>query len=190
MVTNIKYITSVLISTIILFLWNAMSWMVLPFRTDNLINIPDNAFQQDSLKKHITIDGVYHYPGIPDNSAESINTINEKLNSGPRITMMVYKSGPTELFSPIILLYSFVFNLLTAFLSIYILTKLTAKNKLSIIVTSVIIGLIICVAEILPTATWYLFPLDYIIIEIFDTILAFALTGIFFSLYTFKGVSK
>ena len=92
---------SAIIGTLTLFIWNAISWMVLPFHSNTLKNIPEQALNTDLLKQNLQQDGVYHYPGLPENnSPEEWEMIKEKVKRGPRITLMVYKSGETSLFSP------------------------------------------------------------------------------------------
>jgi len=48
--TNKKWIGSIIGVTIILFLWNAVSWMILPFHSNVLHNIPEHSFNVDSLE--------------------------------------------------------------------------------------------------------------------------------------------
>jgi hypothetical protein len=66
------------------------------------------------------------------------------------------------------------------------LTRLKVTSWATVTTTSLIIGLIVCFAEILPQTTWYLFPFEYILIEFIDRIIAFFLISLFFNLFTFK----
>lgn len=51
-------IVSLVAGTLILFVWNALSWMVLPFHSNTLNSIPDIAINTELLKEHLTKDGV------------------------------------------------------------------------------------------------------------------------------------
>ena len=89
---NKKAIISIVIGTILLYVWGALSWMVLPFHGDSLHQIPEEAIEVDKLRTLMPESGVYHLPGMPeDNSAESMKKVEDQLAKGPRITMMVYK---------------------------------------------------------------------------------------------------
>lgn len=185
--TKSKFVLSVLTATLILFVWNAVTWMVLPFHSNTHNNIPEQAIDFGVLKKELHKDGIYHYPGLPsDNSTDSWQKLEEKLKSGPRITLMVYKSGQTDLFSIKQFLLNICFNFITSLLTLTLLTKLALKNRASFIYITLSIGLIVCFAKTLPLMTWYLFPLDYVLTELLDTIISFILIGTFFGLYTFK----
>jgi hypothetical protein len=189
--TKYKIIVSVIVSTLILFAWYIISWMVLPFHSGLLKNIPEKSINTYILKNTLHGDGVYHYPGLPsDNSPESLKKLNDKLDSGPRITLMVYKSGKTELFNSKSFLLSFLYNLLTSCLTLLVLTRLRVTNRTVVTTTSLITGLIVCFSKILPQSTWYLFPIDYVLIELMDSIVAFFLIGVFFALFTFKNKAK
>ncbi len=186
---NKKIILSIVFGTVILFMWNAVSWMALPFHSNTLNNIPENAINTELLKNTLTEDGVYHFPGLPaDNSAESLKAFENKFETGPRIPLMVFISGSTELFNPMQFLGSFLINLLTVFLTIYLIIKLKSKTLTSILSACIVIGLIVGVVSDFGQMNWFMFPLEYTLVNLFDRIISFALLGLLFGLFTFKGL--
>jgi lipoprotein signal peptidase len=186
-----RIIFSIIFGTFILFLWNAISWMALPFHSNTLNNIPEKSFDADVLKNTLTEDGVYHFPGLPkDNSEESLKQIDNQLNSGPRITLMVYKNGSTSLFNPKQFILSLVINLFTVILTLYLIFKLKYQTQKSIFIACIVIGLIIGVVSDFGQMNWYMFPLDYTLVNLFDRIISFALLGLLFSNYAFKNVTN
>jgi len=182
-----KKITTLIIGTLILFVWNAVSWMVLPFHSNSLKNIPESAFDNKTLKEKLPEDGIYHYPGLPENnSSESINQIQEKLNEGPRITFMAYKNGSTELFEIKTFGLNLIFNFLTVWLLFFIVNNQRDKSLSKILLITLSIGLIIGFASDFPQMNWFMFPLNYTLPNVFDHLIAFSLLGLFLGIYTFK----
>jgi hypothetical protein len=184
---NKRIIISIVIGTFILFAWNAFSWMVLPFHSNTLNNIPENSIDSELLQKTLTEDGVYHFPGLPTNNSEnSIKEVERKLSVGPRITLMVYKNGSTKLFNPNQFFGSLILNLLTVLLTFYLLTKLKLKTLKPILLTCITIGLLIGIVSDFGQMNWFMFPLEYTIINLFDRLISFSFLGLLFGLFAFK----
>ena len=180
-----RTVVSIILGTVLLFLWNVISWMVLPFHSNTLNNIPETAIETEVLKAKMPKSGVYHYPGLPtDNSKEALSKVKSKLNSGPRITMMVYKNGPTKLFESKTFLFSLLTNFLTVAFVFFVISKL--KEPKDILITTVGIGLIASLISDIGLWNWFMFPLDYTIVNVLDKLISFALLGLLFSRYTFK----
>ncbi|MCG8577419.1 MAG: hypothetical protein MI810_21235 [Flavobacteriales bacterium] len=186
-----KQAITVIAGTLVLFLWNAISWMVLPLHSNTFKNIPDSVFEEEILQKTMPESGVYHYPGLPkNNSAESLLEVENKLKNNPRITLMVYKNEPTKLFDPSIFIMSFLINLATVLLTFYVVARIEQKSLGKILITTLTIGLISVLVGDLSQMNWYLFPLDYSLVNVFDKLISFSLLGILFGAYTFKGFEK
>jgi len=184
-----KVIIATIVGALILFVWNAVSWMVLPFHGNALMTVPEQALVPGTLQQNMPEDGVYHYPGLPEtNTPEVRNAIQEKLKTGPRITLMVYKHGGTSIFSPGAFLTSLLFNLVTVLLLLLIITRIQNRDAKNIIFMTVTIGILISFARDFPQMVWYLFPLRFTIIEVFDTIFSFFLLGLFLGYYLLKQI--
>lgn len=178
---------SILIGTLILFIWNAISWMVLPFHSNTLINIPETAFDKKLLQESLPDDGVYHYPGIPeDSSVEGMTELENKLKEGPRITLMVYKKGETGFFNPKSFALNLLFNLLTVSILLTIVRQFQDKSIKNVLKNSILIGIMIGLVSDLPQMNWYMFPAKYTLTYVFDHITSFLFLGLLFGLYTFK----
>jgi len=184
---NKRILISLIAGTIILFLWNAASWMVFPFHSNTLKNIPDNAIQTELLRKEMPESGVYHYPGLPtNNSTNQMNKIEAKLKEGPRITMMVYKNEPTELFEPKTFLFSLLINLLTVIGVFFLISKIGISNPKTIFISTLMIGIVAAIVSDISLMNWYMLPIEYTLVNTFDKIISFGLLGVLFSFYTFK----
>lgn len=132
-------------------------------------------------------DGVYHFPGMPTSmNEEAMGEIEEKLSEGPRITMMVYKSGPTSFWDPMMFLKSFIWNVLIVLFLLLIFKNHTFKNRMDVVLKCVLIGCLIAVVSDIGLYNWYMFPLDYTLVNIMDRIVSMGLLGLFLSYFTFK----
>ena len=60
-----RLIVTIIVSAFILFIWNSISWMILPFHSNLLLNIPEQAVDVEALKNNMPSDGVYHFPALP-----------------------------------------------------------------------------------------------------------------------------
>ena len=185
---NKQAIYSILSGTILLFIWNAVSWMVLPFHSNTLHTIPESVIQPaEALREAMPESGVYHYPGLPEgNSATAMEEIEAKLAEGPRITLMVYKNEPTELFELSSFIFSAVANLLTALIVFLIISRLGVASLRSAIVTCLLIGSVAAIVSDISQMNWYMFPLDYTLINVVDKLVAFGLLGLVFGWYVRK----
>ncbi|OJJ23434.1 hypothetical protein BKI52_03475 [marine bacterium AO1-C] len=184
---NKRIIVSILIGTLILFAWNVISWMVLPFHSKTLQTIPKEIVDQGKVQEKLLKSGVYHYPGLPkDNSETSMTAIRQQLKKGPRITLMVYKKGPTKLFDKSLFFMNILLNCFIVITLIFMISKLNKHTIKSILTTTLTMGLLIGLMSDLPQMNWYLFPLDYTLVNVIDHLVAFMLLGLFLGVYTFK----
>ncbi len=185
-----RNLTSILVGTLILFVWNALSWMVLPFHGNSLKSIPESAINGARLQENMPEDGVYHFPGFgQDMGATEMQRLEKRLSKGPRITLMVYKAGPTRLFDPATFLTNFLFNLI-AVTGLFIITSRLAKKSFShILTTLLLLALAVSFMSDFPQMNWYLFPLSYTMTNVLDHIISMGLLGLFFYAYSFKSRS-
>lgn len=182
-----KTALSIIAGALIMFIWNALSWMALPFHTETLNNIPEAAISPDNLASNLSKDGVYHYPGLPaDDSSESMRAIEEKLQKGPRITLMVYKSGSSSMYNPGSFFLSFVFNAAVVGFLFMVVSRLSKKTAANIFNTCILLGLLVSFTTDFPMMGWYMFPLDYTMANVLDHVISFGFVGMLFGYYTFK----
>jgi len=188
---NKREIISIIIGTILLFIWGAVSWMALPFHGSAMNNIPEGAIDTEELKKLMPESGVYHLPGMPeDNSEAAMKKVEDQLEAGPRITMMVYKNAPTKLFDPKDFIIGLIYNLFTVLLAFFVISKLRNKDLKSIMMASLALALLVIVIADLSMVNWFMFPMDYTFANIIDRVVSFGLLGLLFGYYTFKADQK
>jgi hypothetical protein len=174
----------VLLSTLFVFVWNAISWTVLPFHSNSLQNLPEKALVND-IEQVMSGSGVYHYPGLP-NKELSIAEISEKLQEGPRITFMVYQEGSFELFEPTTLLISLLLNLLLCIVLLLILSKLQLTSFSEVLKWCLLFGMLVSLTSDFALMNWYKFPLGYAIVNVMDHLVAFSLIGVVYWYFSRK----
>ncbi|MGI9547774.1 MAG: hypothetical protein ACR2MM_11080 [Flavobacteriaceae bacterium] len=182
-----RTIITLILGTLIIFIWNAVSWMALPFHANSMNSIPESALNTNQLKEQLTEDGVYHYPGMPqDQSDEALKEVEAKLAEGPRITLMVYKSGSTAFMDPMNFLWDLIFNLIIVVLVLGLVRGLADHSFKNILRATISIGLVISFMTDIPMKNWFMFPLDYTLANVLDYLISMTLLGLLFAGYTFR----
>lgn len=185
-----RTVITIILGSLILLIWNAFSWMVLPFHEQSMQSIPDGAINTEILQDQLPLDGVYHFPGMPEASTEeAYREIENKLAKGPRITLMVYKAGGTEFMNPLNFLWDFIFGAITVILIYGLIRRMADKSMRNILWTTISIGLVIGFMTDLPLMNWFMFPLDYTMANVLDYLISLGLLGLLFANYTFKKAS-
>ncbi|MEO1655625.1 MAG: hypothetical protein AAFU64_18930 [Bacteroidota bacterium] len=182
-----KVIFSLLIGSILLFAWNAVSWMVLPFHTQSLKNIPPGVISAEIMREAMPASGVYHYPGYPANFEQAtMDQVETQLKAGPRITMMAYVNRPTRLFEPATFGISFFLNVLTVLFTYLLLTRLKSPTFASVFLACMSLAIISALLSDMSLMNWFMFPWGYTLTMVFDKLMSFVLLGLLFGGYTFK----
>jgi len=182
-----RTILSLVIGTIVLFVWNAVSWMALPFHTTSLKNIPEEMINQAAFKEAMPESGVYHFPGMHASSdEEEMQKIEAVLAEGPRIPLMVYVNKSTKLFDPMTFLQSLLVNFLTVLLTYLLIARISKKDKSSILLSALGIGVVAVLVSDLSQKVWFMFPWGYTLVNAMDKVVAFSLLGLVFAFYTFR----
>ena len=180
-----KIVISILIATFIQFTYNAASWMIVPLHNAIYSNLPYEIIDSDVWQASNLKDGVYHYPGLPD-QASSIEEIRQRLAKGPRITYLVIRNDSSALFSAQTFLFNLLFNGLTSILIIFLLQKLKDRNFKNIFQVCLAIGLLALFMKELPFNNWHMVPVKASLISILDMIILMTLLSLFFARYTFR----
>ncbi|MEQ8907292.1 hypothetical protein [Ekhidna sp.] len=173
-----RKILAITAATLLLFIWNAVSWMALPFHSQSLNTLPDQVVKFKELSSIQLEEGVYHYPGLPDDdSPEAIMRLQQKLNEGPRIPLMVYKPGPSPLLNPTDFLVSLLLNLVTVGVVFGILLSLKPHSLKQTIGSCVLLGFLIAVMSDLTLMNWYRLPWSFVWPGIIDHVVGLVLAG-------------
>jgi hypothetical protein len=110
-------------AAVILFVWGALSWMVLPWHEATLKDLPNEPAIVGAMTENITEPGVYYFPAMPDKRALASMTKeqseaamaewNRRHEAGPIGRISWHGSGEVAM-SPMVFAKGFGLNLLTA----------------------------------------------------------------------------
>lgn len=164
--------TAIVLGALVLFVWNAISWMVLPFHGSSIQTLPEEVVESIESMSSALESGVYHYPGLNDPEMMS------KTASGPRVPLMSFQSGPTDPMDTGLFLTGLLYNFITSFLLLQILLFARVQSWKSAANISLTVGLVIVFLRDLPEMNWYLFPLKFTIINAIDHVIMVVLAGL------------
>jgi len=182
-----KLIIAAIAATFALFIWNALSWMVLPFHSESLKTLPDQVVKFTELSSVKLEDGVYHYPGLPeDDSEESLREIEEKLATGPRIPLMVYKPGPSQLFNAGDFLVSLFLNFITVLMLFILLLSMKTLSLKRTVGICMLTGVLIAAMSDMALMNWYHLPWSFVWPGIADHMVGLVLAGCILHIIYFK----
>lgn len=169
---------AILAATFLLFIWNAISWMALPFHSQSLNTLPDQVVKFTELSSIKLEEGVYHYPGLPEDSRpETMEGLQQKLQNGPRIPLMVFKPGPSELFNPNDFLLSLLLNLSTVGVVLIILISLKSSGLKQTLALCVLLAVLIASMSDLALMNWYRLPWSFVWPGLLDHVIGLILAG-------------
>jgi len=96
---------------------------------------------------------------------------------------MIYRNEPTELFELSSFIFGAVTNLVTALIVFLIISRLGVTSLKSAVLTCLLIGAAAAIVSDISQMNWYMFPLDYTLINVVDKLVAFGLLGLIFGLF-------
>lgn len=173
-----KVILASLIGGFVVFMWNSISWTVLPFHAATLETIPEQSLNHESMLKSMPEAGIYHYPGYPaDSSQVALDAVNAKSEAGPLITLMVYKPSGIEEISMQRLSIFFLITVLSAGLAAFLLSKVSIKNYLQRVMFVTLLGVFVSLTYLIDWY-WFNFPANFIMLTIIDAVVAWFLAGL------------
>lgn len=190
MISTKKKVVAIVLGALILAVWNAISWMGLPFHGASLHNIPESALNVSLLQQELPEDGIYHYPGIPADGDMMNPAFLQKIKTGPRIPFMAYKKGETGLFDPSTFLINFVFQLLIVAAILFLLSKQTVLDFRSVLTMTLGVGLLTALLSDLPQMLWFMFPLEFTLPYLLDYVISMGLLGGFLYVFLFRNSAE
>jgi hypothetical protein len=162
-----------------MFVWGAVSHMLLPFEREAMQPIPNEAAVLSTLGGNLAAPGMYYFPWTDMSgkaTPEQQKEWKQKLASGPS-GLLIYRPSGGEAMSPRQLVTEFVSNVLAALFGALILVQLTGgigRRALSMAAIGIAAWLSISVSQ----WTWYAFPTPFLIGDLVDQLGGWLLAGI------------
>jgi hypothetical protein len=159
-----RIILAALAGGLVLFVWGAVAWMLIPMRESSIRQLPDEKTVIASMQKANAQRGVYFF------------------GAGPG------KTGPQGLFvyTPSVqamtggqLARTLVFDIVAALFVAWLLSRAaTASFGGRVLFVAVAGGLIAAMVVDLPNWNWFAYPLDYTLGSVADKLIGWALAGL------------
>jgi len=184
-----RNIIATLTGTMILFAWQAVSWMVLPTHNDTVKYTSNQSEIMETLQKNISSSGMYAIPGVDPSKNLSLEEM-EKMNTerlGKPWALVMYNTS-FEGLNAANMIGGIAINLIAVILVIGLFSMSKAKEK----TFAAAFGLIMifpafCIFQpVLQNMNWWDFPWHFIKGEVFDLVIGWMLCGSFLAWYLRK----
>ena len=167
-----------IVAAIIVFVYQAMSWMVLPFHEGSMKYTPQQDAILATLSQHLNEDGLYALPNVPPGSSQEEH---EKVNAemvGKPWAMVFYHRAYTGAMTGQ-MVYGFIINLVAALLLAYTMWSTREKlggfaGRMGLVLAFV--GFLIMQSSLMD-ANWWDAPWHWLTGEITDHVLGWVLAG-------------
>jgi len=176
-----KIVLGAIVAGIVVFIWGAVSHMVLGLGEAGVKSLPNEEAVLPVLSANISEPGFYFFPGLDMGAAtkEQMDAWTEKHRTGPA-GIMVYQPIGGEPMPPSKLITELVTNILAALVAAFLLAKVVSSlgGLFGKAVFVAAIGLFAGLEIDLSYWNWYKFPTSYTLAYMFDHVVAWFLAGL------------
>jgi hypothetical protein len=185
-----RNIIATLVGTLILWVFQAMSWMASPIHKDALKYTPKQEEVMEVLQRTIPEEGVYSLPGedpSKDVSYEEMEASSKQHLGKPWVLVFYHSSFKGMSASNMI--GGILINLLSVILVVYTLRLFNAHEKSFRAALGIVMILpLFCIFQgMLPNMNWFEFPWHFMKGEIIDVLLGWLLCGMYLAWYMRRG---
>ncbi len=169
-----------IIAGVILFVWGALAWTVLPVHKSSLHTLSNEDAVIAALKASSPSKGVYLFPAMPvENNQAAIDAWTQKYQAGPTGMIIYDPSGS----SPMMIgqmIAGLIISILTGLLGAWLLSRSTALSSSYIARVSLfgVIGVLISLATHLVNWNWLNYPYDYTVSFVVESVIGWVLAGL------------
>jgi hypothetical protein len=180
-----KVILGGVLGGLVMFLWGAFSWMVLPWH-----DLTIGTFSQESLVAGAVLaqaprDGVYLLPNARqqnprlslEEKAQALSAAKDRMKVGPFIFMSVARGG-IDPGDPMLFVRSLIIQIVGATLITMLLVQTRGLRfwcRVGFVETA---GITIAIFATLPLWNWWQFPLPYTLVNFADLVIAAIFAGL------------
>ena len=176
-----------LVGGIILFVWGAVAWKVLPLHEPSMHRMSNEDAVMNTMRTSMGAKGVYFFPAMVEDSkglsadeqkaAESAWM--QKYRQGPT-GMIVYDPNGSDPLMPSQMVVGLILSILLSSLAAWFLVRSTAVASPYIMRVTFcgMLGILISFGSHLLMWNWMGFPLDYTTAMVADTIIGWLLAGL------------
>lgn len=176
-----RIIVASLVSAIVLFVWGAISWMVLPWHsaTINTLNGEDTVVA--AINVGASKSGAYFFPAPAKGelSEDDQKAFMERHKKGP-IGMIMYNAEGIDLMSPKAFIRGFALGFLASLIAAGIVAESTRAQASWVVRVLIVVGLGVFAGLTghLALWNWMHFPKDWTVVMVLDGLVASLLSGV------------
>jgi len=173
-----------LVGMIIIFAFQALSWMLLPIHKNAFTYTKDQDAIMAVLAQNLHEDGMYHIPSAPpEASMAEHEDFMKKMTGKPWAVINYHTSVSNGMSSQMI--FGLVFDLLSILLVVMVLNRgasifNTFSSKLMLVMT---FSIFLIITGPLMTWNWWGYPSNYVIGDVIDLFFSWLLCGLWLAWY-------
>lgn len=184
-----KQLLAALVAGIIMFIWQSLSWTVIPVHHSSLKYNPNQDTIMNVLTQNIQEEGLYYIPMLDMSkkpSSEEYQKFEEDSKGKPWALVSYHKSY--DGMDPMTFLKGIILNILSAYLVVLLLTgmKINEMSMMNIVATTMLFPIIIILQATFTDANWWSTPSHFYIGTIIDLLTAWLLAGLWFGFFLKK----
>ncbi len=184
-----KLIIGSLVAAILMFGWQAASWMALNLHEKSYLYTPAQDSLMNALKGSLTEEGMYHLPGMPPGSThEQAEAMAKNLEGKPWAIVTWHKSYNFDMTMPII--KGFMISLISCILLCFVIARFAVKNFWSILWTSLMMGFTCFLFVWYNGHVWFQTPWAVLNPELIDDLVSWGLAGLWLGWWYSRGERK
>ena len=172
-----KTLIATVLGAVVLFVWGAISWTVLPWHHSTIHTFEDESGVAEYISAQTSESGIYYLPGktMGDFPEEDLATSKALYETGPVLFVSAHL-GPSGSMG-LGMAKSFAVQFLSALAVVLLLQCGHVERFACRWRACILIGLAIGIQANLPNMIWWSFPADYVFIGVADTVIAWTLAG-------------
>jgi hypothetical protein len=174
---NRKAILGALLAGVVVFIWGAVSHMLLGVGESSMKAFQDEAAVEQALLSNISGSGIYTVPGMkPDADAAAEAAAMEKMKTGPFVFVSVNREGMPSMAGP--MMKQVLIEILAGLLFTWLLTRTAGLSYLASAGFVAIAALAGTITTSLPFWNWYGFSAGFVFSDLLDAGIGWFLGGL------------
>ena len=172
-----KWLIGSLVGAILVFLWQFLSWTILPIHSGEAKYTPAQTEILNAISANLKEDGTYMLPTLaPGATAEEHQKAMTDLEGKPWATVIYRSSYKLDMVMPLI--RGFLIDLVLVIILIYVLTRAGIPTSMRIFAGSVAVGLFTFLAGPYTMHNWFQTTTGSYIGHFLDALVAWGLCGL------------
>ena len=173
-----QIILASVLGAIVLFVWSAIAWMVIPWPGEPLRSFANEAAVEAAITANATQPGNYilpnpHRPGL---TTDQTTALADKMMRGPMMFAAI-RLGPMRPF-PLLLALQFIIQFVGALIATFLLSHTAGLSYGQRVLFVVLCGVLIFVVGKLDEWIWWNFSTTYVLIELVAIVVGWILAGL------------